>query len=52
MSGNCGSKAYFVTAENSPFGLKQFGCLILHFAESLNVADIFALRMPRFNCCI
>jgi hypothetical protein len=52
MSGNCVSKARYATAENSPFGFKQFVCLMLHVALSRNVSDIFAHGMPRFNCSI
>jgi len=42
MPCNCGSTAHFATAENSPFGLKQFGCLTLHFAKSHNVSAMLA----------
>ena len=48
---NGGSSAHCAAAENSPFGLKQFGCLMLHFAESRSISGIFAQRMPQFNCC-
>jgi len=51
MPCNCGSKAHYAVAENSPCRLKQFGCLMLHFAKSHNVSGIFAHGMPRFNCC-
>jgi len=43
---NCGSNAHYVTAENSPCGLKQFGCLTLHFAKSHIVSGIFAQSYP------
>jgi hypothetical protein len=46
MPCNCGSRAHFATAENSPCGLKQFGCLMLHFAKSHNVSGIFAQVCP------
>ncbi|PKN16891.1 MAG: hypothetical protein CVU71_18345 [Deltaproteobacteria bacterium HGW-Deltaproteobacteria-6] len=46
ISCNFGSNAHSATAENSPRGLKQFGCLMLHFAKSQNVSDIFAQSIP------
>jgi hypothetical protein len=46
MPCNCGSKAHFAPAENSPFGLKQFGSLLRNFALSRNVSGIFAQVCP------
>jgi len=52
MPCNCGSKAHCVTAENSPFGLKQFGRLLLHFAKTHNVSGIFVQLCPASTAII
>ncbi|MHB8137087.1 MAG: hypothetical protein ACYDGO_01695 [Smithellaceae bacterium] len=47
MPCNCGSNAHEAEPKTRPFGLKQFGCLMLHNALTHNVAVlIFALCMP------
>jgi len=42
--------AHCATAENSTFGLKQFGCLTLRRAKRHNVSAMIREVTPRFNC--